>query len=52
MGLQLVVTEIPYFVSLFGTCRLSVLEWVKLLVLAAVPLAAHELLVFFSKISK
>ena len=52
MGLQLVVTEVPYFIGLFCTCRLSVLEWVKLLVLAAVPLAAHELLVFFSKISK
>ena len=29
MGLQLLVTEVPYFVVLFGTCRLTLLEWVK-----------------------
>ena len=44
-GLQLLVTEVPYFVNLFGTCRLTLLEWVKLLVLAAMPLLGHELLV-------
>ena len=48
MGLQLLVTEVPYFVVLFGTCRLTLLEWVKLLVLASMPLFAHELLVFGS----
>lgn len=48
LGLQLVVTEMPYFVGLFGTCQLSVLEWVKLLVLASMPLLAHELLVLFA----
>lgn len=48
IGLQLVVTEIPYFVGLFGTCRLTVLEWVKLLVLAAMPMLAHELLVLLA----
>lgn len=47
-GLQMVVTEIPYFVALFGTCRLTVLEWIKLLVLAAMPLVAHELLVMLA----
>lgn len=48
VGLQLTVTEIPYFITLFGTCRLSVLEWVKLLVLASMPLLAHEILVLLS----
>lgn len=48
IGLQMMVTEIPYFIGLFGTCRLSVLDWVKLLVLASMPLLAHELLVLFS----
>lgn len=48
IGLQLLVTEVPYFVSLFGTCRLSLLEWVKLLVLASMPLFAHELLILGS----
>lgn len=48
IGLQMMVTEVPYFIALFGTCRLTILEWIKLLVLAAVPLAAHELLIVLS----
>lgn len=48
IGLQLMVTEIPYFIELFGTCRLSGLDWAKLLVLASMPLLAHELLVLLS----
>lgn len=48
IGLQLMVTEIPYFIALFGTCQLSVVEWIKLLVLASMPLLAHELLVLLS----
>lgn len=52
IGLQMLVTELPYFIGLFGVCRLTVFEWVKLLVLAAVPLMAHELLVLFAKVSK
>lgn len=48
IGLQLLVTEIPYFVAAFGTCALSGTEWLKLLVLAAMPLFAHELLILFS----
>lgn len=47
-GLQMVVTEVPYFVALFGTCQLTGLEWVKLLVLAAMPLLAHEMLVMLA----
>ncbi len=49
IGLQLMVTEIPYFVAVFGTCALSGTEWIKLLILAAMPLFAHELLIVFSK---
>lgn len=48
IGLQLMVTEIPYFIGLFGTCRLSALDWVRLLALASMPLLAHELLVFLA----
>lgn len=47
-GLQFAVTEISVLVALFGTCRLSVLEWVKLLVLSAMPLLAHEILVMLA----
>lgn len=48
IGLQMAVTELPYFIRLFGTYRLTALDWVKLLVLAAMPLLAHELLVLLA----
>lgn len=44
-GLQILVTEVPYFVVLFETCILSSTDWMMLLVLASMPLLAHELLV-------
>lgn len=43
--LQVLVTEIPYFVELFKTSRLTMAEWGRLFVLAAVPLAVHEIFV-------
>ncbi len=43
--LQVLVTEIPYFVNLFGTTRLSVHEWISLAVLSFTPLLVHELLI-------
>lgn len=52
IGLQMAVTEVPYLVTLFGTSRLTMMEWVKLLVLASMPLLAHELLVLLSCVGK
>lgn len=46
--LQVLVTEIPYFVGLFGTSRLTVSEWLMLGLLSAVPMAVHELLILSS----
>lgn len=45
VGLQALVTEIPYFVGLFGTVQLSLQEWGWLAALSCMPLAVHELLV-------
>lgn len=45
VGLQVLVTEIPYFVKLFGTIRLSLEEWGLLALLSCMPLVVHELLV-------
>lgn len=45
VGLQALVTEIPYFVGLFGTVQLSLHEWGWLAALSFVPLVVHELLV-------
>ena len=44
--LQFAVTEIPFLVEAFRTAVLSPGEWGFLLLLAAVPLLAHELIVF------
>ncbi len=44
LGLQGLVTEVPYFIQAFGTCHLETGEWLRLILLAAMPLAAHELL--------
>lgn len=45
VGLQVLVTEIPYFVALFGTTRLSLMEWGCLAALSCTPLLVHELLI-------
>lgn len=47
LSLQILVTEIPYFVAAFGTCRLSLSEWTRMILLAAMPVLAHELLLLF-----
>lgn len=49
IGLQLLVTEVPYLVALFGTCSLSKGEWGMLLALAAMPLLAHEILILLAE---
>lgn len=41
-ALQVMVTEIPFFIEIFGTSHLSLTEWGLLTLLAAVPLLAHE----------
>ena len=50
--LQVLVTEIPYFVELFGTSRLSLKEWEMLFALSGMPLIIHELLILSEKIMK
>lgn len=42
--LQFAVTEVPFLVSAFGTSPLSGREWMRLSVLAAAPLIAHEIM--------
>jgi Ca2+-transporting ATPase len=44
--LQVLVTEIPYLVDLFGTSRLTLNEWASLGALSLTPLLVHELLIF------
>lgn len=46
--LQFAVTEIPFLIRAFGTAHLSGSEWMRLSILAAAPLFAHELLLLIS----
>lgn len=46
--LQIAVTEIPFLVTAFGTAHLTIWEWMRLTLLAAFPLLAHEILVWLS----
>lgn len=50
--LQMLVTEIPYFVTLFGTSRLGIQEWGMLGVLSLTPMAVHEILILSEYLSK
>lgn len=43
-ALQLAVTELPFLIKAFGTSPLSGREWVRLSILAAAPLFAHEII--------
>ena len=47
-GLQILVTEIPYMVEIFGTAALTMGEWIQLIILSAFPLIAHEIMVLVS----
>ena len=49
--LQLLVTEVPYFVDLFGTSKLSLHEWAILGGLSCVPIFVHEILVLSETLS-
>lgn len=43
--LQILVTEVPYFIRLFGTVKLSGGDWIALAALSFTPLLVHELLI-------
>ena len=50
--LQFAVTEVPFLINAFGTSHLSGQEWMRLTVLAAFPLIAHELIAILQLGSK
>ena len=49
IALQALVTTIPYFIKAFGTVPLSFSDWKMLLLLAAMPLLAHEFLYWHAR---
>lgn len=50
IALQALVTTVPYFINAFGTAPLSFSDWKMLLLLAAMPLLAHEFLYWHAKL--
>jgi Ca2+-transporting ATPase len=44
--LQVIVTEVPFLIGVFGTADLSMEEWLSLIALSTAPLWFHELFVF------
>lgn len=50
IALQALVTTVPYFIKAFGTVPLSFSDWKMLLLLAAMPLLAHEFLYWHTRL--
>lgn len=50
IALQALVTTVPYFIKAFGTVPLSFSDWKMLLLLAAMPLLAHEFLYWHARL--
>lgn len=46
---QLLVTEVPFLVKIFGTVSLGLTEWIVLTLVSMLPLVMHEILVPFNK---
>lgn len=46
--LQFSVTEVPFLIRAFGTSPLSGREWLRLSILSAMPLIAHEIMALLS----
>lgn len=49
IALQALVTTVPYFIKAFGTVPLNFSDWKMLLLLAAMPLLAHEFLYWHAR---
>lgn len=52
VGLQVLVTTVPFFTTAFGTCPLHINDWKILLALSATPLLFHEILLLWKKLFK
>lgn len=50
IALQALVTTVPYFIKAFSTVPLSFSDWKMLLLLAAMPLLAHEFLYWHARL--
>lgn len=52
VGLQVLVTTVPFFTTAFGTSPLQISDWKILLTLSAAPLLFHEIILLWKKLFK
>ena len=50
LGMQILVTEIPFLEHAFETTGLTIVEWLQLAALSTTPLIVHEIVVLFQKL--
>ena len=50
--LQVIVTEVSFLTEVFETVKLSLREWMNLILIAMIPLLSHEIIVLFKHILK
>ncbi|MFA5421802.1 MAG: calcium-translocating P-type ATPase, PMCA-type [Bacilli bacterium] len=52
LGMQILITEIPFLENFFDTAELTLVEWLDVIGLSVVPLAIHEIIVLIKFIQK
>jgi len=52
LGMQILITEVPFLESFFSTAELTFVEWMYVLALSVAPLVIHEIIVLVKFIKK
>lgn len=52
IGMQILITEVPFIEEFFSTAQLTLVEWLYVIALSVVPLIIHEIIVLVKFIRK
>lgn len=52
IGMQILITEVPFIEEFFSTAQLTLIEWLYVIALSIVPLIVHEIVVLIKFIKK
>lgn len=52
LGMQILITEIPFLEDFFDTAQLTLVEWLYVIALSVVPLVIHEIIVLIKFVKK
>ena len=52
LGMQILITEVPFLEDFFSTAELSLVEWLYVIALSVIPLVIHEIIVLIKFIKK